>query len=374
MKIVVVSHDADFTGAPRIAFDIACELAKEHDLRLVSKREGPLIGLPKYSNIVDRYTVTRTSHVYGSIPFNERVRRAVVMLGDLKPDLLYANSCGSSEWCVAAHLLGIPAVLHTHEMAQGLMSLSAADVLKFDIPRYIDLLISASQEATDDFLELTCGSVPRHFLFGIMIDISYIKSMAEESVVPPKNLSGRQLSKDKPIVAMCGFATERKGFDIFYETAKGIPEADFLWIGPVSGDATASQVMHAYNAERTDNFFVTGETPNPYAYIGMCDIFALTSIEDPNPLVVPEALALGKRVVSFQNTGGSWRWTRTLGYSLSGAISSDRLTSFLRRMIRAPRTAGWMKAQSSELEDAVDLNLRLPALRQQLSDLVGAPV
>jgi Glycosyl transferases group 1 len=374
MKIVIVSHDADFTGAPRIGFDIASELGRDHDVRLVSKREGPLIDLPKYAGLREKYVVTKTSHAYGIIPFNERVRRAVEMLREEKPALLYANSSASAEWCVAARQLAIPSVLHTHEMQFGLRSLSACDVLKFDIPRYVDLLVSASQEASDDFAALTCEPVERHFLFGIAIDVAYVREKADERVALPRNVSGRTLSRDKTVVAMCGMASARKGFDIFYESACALPEAEFLWVGPEDGDATAIAVMERYKAEATDNFFVVGETPNPYPYIKLCDVFALSSVEDPNPLVVPEALALGRRVVSFQETGGSWRWTRRFGYSLSGKITAERMVAFLRRMLGGSASSGWIEHQASDLYNAVDLTAKMPLLRQQLSSLVGATV
>jgi glycosyltransferase involved in cell wall biosynthesis len=375
MKIVIVSHDADFSGAPRIAFDIASALVNDHDVALISKREGPLIGVDKYANLRANYMVTKTSHTYGSIAFNERVRQAIGILDRQKPALVYANSTGSCEWCVAARRLGVPTVLHTHEMAQGLKGLSAADVLKFDIPRYIDLLISASQEATDDFMRFTSGEIKRHFLFGIAIEIAYVQKLADEPVARPRSISGRELSRDRPVITMCGTATVRKGIDLFYEAAKQIPSAEFLWIGPFSSeDPVAARVMAQYKSERTDNFFTTGETANPYAYMSMSDIFALTSIEDPNPLVVAEALALGKRVLSFQDTGGSWRWTRSFGYLLSGAVRTDRLVAFLRKMLKERASPTWIEAQATALYDAVDMDRKLPLLRQQLSEVVGAPV
>ncbi len=374
MKIALVSHDADFTGAPRIGFDIASVLARDHDVSLISKREGPLIRLSKYSNLVKDYAVTKTSHAYGNIPFSVRVRRATEMLRNLRPALLYANSSASSEWCVAAHHLRIPSVLHTHEMRDGLKSLTTVDALKLDIPRYVDLLVSASQEAFDDFSELTRGTVPKHFLFGIGIGTEYVKTKANEQASMPTNLSGRELAQDRTVVAMCGMAGARKGFDIFFETARAMPDVEFLWIGPLSGDPTVKQVMKTYNSERTENFFLTGETPNPYVYMKMCDIFVLTSIEDPNPLVVPEARVLGKRILSFQNTGGSWQWTRKFGYCLSGTISTDRLIFFLRKMLKASDAPHWIQGQSSSLYDAVDLDRKLPLLRRELSELVGASV
>lgn len=374
MKIVVVSHDADFTGAPRVAFDIASALSDDHDVTLISKREGPLIELPKYANLVRGYIVTRTSHAYGSIPSNERVRMAMEMLDKLGPDLVYANSTASCEWCVAARRLGIPSVLHTHEMEQGLRALSAADVLKLDIPNYVDLLVSASKESTEAFAAMTSGPISRYFLFGIAIETDYVKEMAAKEVARPQNVAGQELSGERTVIAMCGTAASRKGFDIFYDTAQAIPDADFLWIGPLSDDATVRRVLKRQETERIENFYVTGETPNPYAYMRMCDIFALTSVEDPNPLVVPEALTLGKRVVSFQNTGGSWQWTRRFGYSLSGAISTERLTAFLKKLMETNGAGDWIAAQASALQDAVDLRARLPMLRQELSKLVEETV
>jgi glycosyltransferase involved in cell wall biosynthesis len=374
MKVVVITHDADFTGAPRMAFDIANDLQRDHEVTVLSKRDGPLIELPKYGGLKGSYKVTETSHLGGHIPFNERVRRAVKVLDEIKPGLVYANSCGSAEWCVAAHRMGIPSVLHTHEMLQGLMSLSAADVLKFDIPKYVDLLVSASREATDDFLKATTGSARRYFEFGVAIDIDYVREMASADVALPTNCSGRILDRDKTVVAMCGMATARKGFDIFYDAAKALPQAEFLWVGPLTGDGVGKSVMKAYRAECLDNFFVTNETPNPYAYMNLCDVFALTAVEDPNPLVVPEALALGKRVVSFQATGGSWRWTRRFGYSLSGSISTQRLVAFLQKMLATKGGRSWTPQEADDFRAGVDTGAKMPMLRQQLSELVGAPV
>jgi glycosyltransferase involved in cell wall biosynthesis len=247
-------------------------------------------------------------------------------------------------------------------------------VLKFDIPKYVDLLVSASREATDDFLKATTGSARRYFEFGVAIDIDYVREMASADVALPTNCSGRILDRDKTVVAMCGMATARKGFDIFYDAAKALPQAEFLWVGPLTGDGVGKSVMKAYRAECLDNFFVTNETPNPYAYMNLCDVFALTAVEDPNPLVVPEALALGKRVVSFQATGGSWRWTRRFGYSLSGSISTQRLVAFLQKMLATKGGRSGTPQEADDFRAGVDTGAKMPMLRQQLSELVGAPV
>ncbi len=233
MRIVVVSHEADFTGAPRVAFDIASVLAREHHVSLVSKRDGPLIKLPKYEHLQANYLIADKSGDPGSSPFSARLRQAIAVLKKLRPDLVYANSAASFEWCVAAHRLRVPCVLHVHEMTKTLRSLLALDVLKIDFPKYVDLLVSASQEVSDAISSLTRDTVFRHFLFGVAIETDYIKTMSAADAPALKNIAERELSGNRPIVAMCGIATARKGFDIFYESAKAMPEADFLWIGPL---------------------------------------------------------------------------------------------------------------------------------------------
>jgi hypothetical protein len=47
------------------------------------------------------------------------------------------------------------------------------------------------------------------------------------------------------------------------------------------------------------------ELPSPHALLALSDIFCLTSREDPFPLVMLEAAALGKPVVCFDRAGGA---------------------------------------------------------------------
>jgi hypothetical protein len=43
-------------------------------------------------------------------------------------------------------------------------------------------------------------------------------------------------------------------------------------------------------------------------------------------------------------------------------------------MTKTQASAGWIEAQSADLYDEVDMSRRLPRLRRELSDLVGAAV
>ena len=73
---------------------------------------------------------------------------------------------------------------------------------------------------------------------------------------------------------------------------------------------------------------------NPYPAIRASDLFMLSSRDDPNPLVVPEAMSLGLPVCTFADTGGSRVWTELFGFSMAGKIDVDRMEAFTRRFFQ----------------------------------------
>ena len=55
----------------------------------------------------------------------------------------------------------------------------------------------------------------------------------------------------------------------------------------------------------TDAVHFVGELENPHPLLNACDLFCLPSREDPFPLVMLEAGALGKPMVCFDGAGGA---------------------------------------------------------------------
>jgi glycosyltransferase involved in cell wall biosynthesis len=52
------------------------------------------------------------------------------------------------------------------------------------------------------------------------------------------------------------------------------------------------------------NIIFTGQVSNPADYLNQISVFALTSREDPFPLVALEAAALSKPIICFNESGG----------------------------------------------------------------------
>ena len=373
MHVCVVCHEASLTGAPRIGFDVAAHLARSHEVSLLAKKGGPLIDLPQYAPLRARYRVLHTSHEVCDHTYGRRVANAFETLGRIEADLLYVNSVASGDWCEAGRRAGVPVVLHTHETRDSLPSLLSS-VCTPRILRFIDLLVGASGRALDDIEELTNTPVANRFDIGIFVDADAVLAGAEQPAPPPVNANGAPLAADgnRLVVAMCGLAQRRKGADIFFAVAERLQQYDFVWIGPWTPEETDlnGPTHQRFEALKLANFFHTGLTDNPYAHLRRADAFVLTSREDPNPLVVAEALLLGRKVVAFSETGASAAMLERLGYALAGAPEAERLAAILPRILDHEAGA-WQAATADRARALVDSGAKLEELQKTLERLVA---
>lgn len=375
MHVCVVCHEASLTGAPRIGFDIAAALAERHQTTLLVKMGGPLIDLPCYASLRGSYQCLDTSHQICELTYRERVDGAMSMLEAVAPDVLYVNSVASGEWCEAGARAGVPVALHTHETRDSLPGLLST-VCTPRILRWTDLLVGASRHAMDDIEELTGTSVHRRLDFGIFIDTETVLAQSTLEVPPPCNAQGALLGEEgggsRPVAAMCGLAQPRKGADIFFEAARRLPVCDFLWIGPWAPPETHDngETLGRFETLHLPNFYVTGLVDNPYAYMREIDAFVLTSREDPNPLVVAEALLLDKKVIAFTDTGASAEMLARFGYAFTGPPDAERIASVLPRVLADE--SGWRSGLGERVRREVDGSARLERLEAVLEELVSA--
>jgi glycosyltransferase involved in cell wall biosynthesis len=117
--------------------------------------------------------------------------------------------------------------------------------------------------------------------------------------------------EDAFVVGGCGALGWRKGTDIFLQVAQamsgltGQDRTRFLWVGGGSKD-------EVLRFRHDSHMFGLGQrcrhipaTPAVMDYYGAMDVFALTSREDPFPLVMLEAAASNLPLVCFEGAGGA---------------------------------------------------------------------
>jgi glycosyltransferase involved in cell wall biosynthesis len=115
---------------------------------------------------------------------------------------------------------------------------------------------------------------------------------------------------DSFVVGACGGLGWRKGTDLFVQVANLLASVSdggsyrFLWVGGAQGDEALRfhhDVRHFGIADRCALVSETGEVSD---YYHSMDVFALTSREDPFPLVMLEAGACRIPTVCFAGGGG----------------------------------------------------------------------
>lgn len=375
MKIAFVCHDASLTGAPKIGFELAKYLSTGNEIILIVKKGGVLLQFPEYRNAFNKVIDCGTSHETSKYSYSERVTIGKAILQKEKPDLLYVNSLAASDWCKAGNELGIPVVLHSHEMKNELLSLESVDIIKQEIPDYVDLLITVSADAEKDICDYFFTSFKRVLSSTPGIDFKKIVSSANiPDFEPAKNIFGEKMQFGKAVISMCGVASKRKGSDIFFEAAKEFPQYDFMWIGSWNGNEAFENIaLTKYRGLRLPNFYITNKVNNPYPYLKLTDLFVLTSREDPNPLVVMEAIYLSKLCIGFSQTGGSKYILNRFGVLFHGEINIDRLTIAINK-IRPDTLTGFLSGERREqFENEYDFSKIAKAIENEISLLVKKP-
>ena len=154
-----------------------------------------------------------------------------------------------------------------------------------------------------------------------LIDVVYesiptsINSISAEQIAVIKEQLG--IPQNSLVVGGSGTTDWRKGPDLFVQLARFIATNNcpkpvhFVWVGGDDKSAQYGALMH--DANKTgggDLIHFAGHVDNPIDFYAAFDVFAMTSREDPFPLVNLETAALGIPIVCFDQSGGSCEFVK----------------------------------------------------------------
>jgi glycosyltransferase involved in cell wall biosynthesis len=112
---------------------------------------------------------------------------------------------------------------------------------------------------------------------------------------------------DARVVLNVGYADQRKGIDLFLETASRAAangtDLHFVWLGNLNAEAL--ELRAEVERSEAGNVHFASFTEDISPYLALADAFFLSSREDPFPSVVVEAMDAGLPVVAFRDSGGS---------------------------------------------------------------------
>lgn len=201
-------------------------------------------------------------------------------------------------------------ISHVHELEWWLDHFTSPRDLSFT-KQVTDHYVACSNVTLENLVE--AQSVPRANItlchsFVAVDEVTGATSLTDRSTT--RNRLG--IPADALLVGGMGTTDWRKGPDLFVQLAasvtKSLPHTPvyFLWAGGDSmGSTRGSLLVDAKRLGIGDRIKFIGHISKPTEFLAAMDVFALTSREDPFPLVMLEAAALGLPIVCFAGGGGA---------------------------------------------------------------------
>jgi glycosyltransferase involved in cell wall biosynthesis len=301
--VLLVTHEASRTGAPRVAVEIARVLRADGDVVVTALRApGPLSDeFARVSSAVVKEPLTTTRMLLRRFrrtrPLAVTVEEhaAAHLLRRLRPDVVFMNTVKSACYLRPALSLGVPAVLHVHEVEP----LASRTLARYGLG---EMLARATLAACSEDARANLA----HLAGTASASVRFVPSVVDAERVVALSRASSTSSRRGFVVGACGVADQRKGVDLWLEMARLVcsrrPDLDvmFRWIGATGGRDVRAEARRLGLDAVVD--FV-GELPNPYPALASMDVFTLPSRADPFPLVVLEAMALSRAVVAFRLPG-----------------------------------------------------------------------
>jgi glycosyltransferase involved in cell wall biosynthesis len=304
--VLLVSHEATRTGAPRIAVQLARSLrACGYDVTTLLRWNGPLeqeMSAASTRLVLEPLRRARAfvrMHFPGAA-FTSRLEEAEALLTLLwlRPAAVYVNTVKSASYVRPARRLGIRVILHVHEVG----ALAERTLARYRLQRHYERieLVACSRATADELAALTGVDRGDIAVVPSLVDADEVVARADQGPSPIVRCRA-----DEILVGACGMANERKGVDLWLQMIEVIrriaPRGDlrFVWVGAHDD----GPVRTASELGVDDLVEFTGELENPLPAVAAFDVFTLPSRADPFPLAVLEAMALARPVVAFAVDG-----------------------------------------------------------------------
>jgi glycosyltransferase involved in cell wall biosynthesis len=269
------------------------------------------------------------------------------MLGLADVDVVLVNTVSSSEWFGQLHLSDdVRVITFVHELAMSVRMYSDSDALANLFRRTNHVL--AVSEATANYYVQQHGVNRNKITLFTLIDTPTLQQNITLAQEKPSPFPALGIPENAVIVGGCGNAEWRKGNDLFVTLAKMVMARNtllpsggetqnivpmvhqslhFVWVGMPPGSYRDDLWLDVQKAGLTDRVHFVEPTPEVLRYSTRFSIFALTSREDPYPLVVLEAGLSAVPVVCFAGAGGSPELVETDGGAVVPYLDLSAMTN-----------------------------------------------
>jgi len=319
-RLLAVTHAASITGAPMNLSHLLGWIRENTDIEVhtLVLEAGPLLPrFARYGEVtlldsvapakllaigqrgLDKLGAKRAPQLLAAARLIPQMRQ----LGEF--DLAYLNSATSI--AIAPHLLGnAPIVSHVHELDVALRTMPDDQLRHLRTMPHAWIAASRPvQHLMVDELELPADRVLLHDEFITAEALAHRTVSVREVEACRREL---HLPDDAAVVIGAGTLDWRKGPDLFVQLACEVRRqtrrpVHFVWLGGEHQGTDWQRVRSDRDRAGADHVHFVETRDDPVPWFAMADVFALTSREDPLPLVCLESAALGTPIVSYRNGG-----------------------------------------------------------------------
>jgi glycosyltransferase involved in cell wall biosynthesis len=316
-RVLFVSHSAFRNGASILLLDFLRWLRQQvdWDMRILVRGNGPLVDDFRQvaPTSIWRSGAPVLDLLFGNAPSGARRVAEDVIRSIGMPygrfDLVYANTCAIAPAIPLLASRASALLWHIHELDYALRATLPEEdnTAAFKVAtRFVAVSQQVRQTLGDSYgvardrVDVVHGFVPSD-------EATAIERRARRQLT----LSRLRWPSDACVIGGCGSLGWRKGSDLFLQIAHsvvskvGAEKVRFLWVGGDDKSGAALEFDHDVNKLQLQHVChrvpTTAEVAN---YFSAFDIFALTSREDPYPLVMLEAAENGLPTVCFAGSGG----------------------------------------------------------------------
>ena len=294
---VFVTHDANIGGAPNVLASIGTWFARhtDYEVKIICMDGGPLVE--QFQSIAPTFVAGFTE-----VPESRRepLRHAVEDFVGRSPAFIFVNSAAASGF-VAINPFDAPLFAYIHELGNIIDRIGRPfdDLMRnvrhvfCDGTAVRDLLLSRFGLESD---QLTV----QHSFIEAPVDLARIPATQKAALRRELNLPEHQ-----KLIVGCGVVHWRKQPDVFVRLGKYLSgsgrSASLVWIGDGEDLAKMRALVRREGLAQSIQFI--GYSADFRRYFGAADVFALTSSEDPFPLVCLEAAVACAPSVVFREAG-----------------------------------------------------------------------